>query len=354
VEVIQIDDFLEVNDFTLVIDDEQLEWLRSGISVYSLRKEWDRERLARALNDKALRAYDENSLAEALRLIDTAIQLTGRSFAYLFNNKGLISWKMGLTDQAKKDFLDAIELDTSNGDPYFNLGLIYFDELNHDSALKYLGRAVEISPSDSQFLTELGHLYLELDREDEAFELFDKATTTNPNDPQADFHLGYYHLYKKNQPRRAVEFYGRGLRKDPDDQFALADYAVAQWTAGNKRKALGIRRLLQDHPQLMPYTVSRLVYLNLEMGDYENALKYYRHALNLSDPFEPEWLHYYAAVACVKTDRIQEALDLLKLAIGAGGDAVIQRALAEKDLRTLTGTAAFKSFKKSPGKGSSG
>ena len=261
---------------------------------------------------------------------------------------------MGLTDQAKKDFLDAIELDTSNGDPYFNLGLIYFDELNHDSALKYLGRAVEISPSDSQFLTELGHLYLELDREDEAFELFDKATTTNPNDPQADFHLGYYHLYKKNQPRRAVEFYGRGLRKDPDDQFALADYAVAQWTAGNKRKALGIRRLLQDHPQLMPYTVSRLVYLNLEMGDYENALKYYRHALNLSDPFEPEWLHYYAAVACVKTDRIQEALDLLKLAIGAGGDAVIQRALAEKDLRTLTGTAAFKSFKKSPGKGSSG
>ncbi len=54
----------------------------------------------------------------------------------------------------------------------------------------------------------------------------------------------------------------------------MADLAVAHWVLGNRRKTLAIHRALQGNPRLMPYTISRLVYLNVEMGDYENALKY--------------------------------------------------------------------------------
>jgi|GEM_PF-460381 len=358
VEINLVDDFTETIDYSLITSQEELRRVCSGELVYSLAEEWKRESLVRSLNELALRKYDQDALEEAEELLDRAIRLSGSTGAYLHNNRGLIHWKMGRIDLAKQDFDESIKLDEENGDPYFNLGLIYFDENDHDNALYYLEGAVEMSPADSQFLTELGHLYLELGREKDAMELFSKAIENNPDDPQVDFHLGYYFLYKKNKPRKAVKCYCTGLTKDPEDQFALADLAVAHWLLGNRRKALGIRHILERNARLMPYAVSRLVYINMEIGDYENALKYYRQALSDKEPFEPEWLHYNAAVVYTKIGRHDQALNTLVLAVRAGGEPVIRRALSDKSLSALTATSAFKKLMRSPArrrnKGNSG
>jgi len=344
------DDSMEVADYSLVISDSDLHAIRSGNLIYCRRTEWDRERLVRRLNEQALSRYDENHLEEARELIDAAIRLSGSGSAYLFNNRGLISWKLGKTDEAKQDFLASINLDHENGDPYFNIGLIYFDEADYSRALYYLRRAVEMSPLDSQFLTELGHLYLELEREEEALILFRKAVESDPSDAQVDFHLGYYFLYKKHKPRHALKYYNQGLKKAPDDQFALADIAVAYLILGNRRKSVQIHRVLAGNSRLMPYTISRLVYLNMEMGDYENALTYYRRALTCEEPFEPEWLHYNAALAYAKTGHDKQALDILDLAVKAGGEAVIRRARSEKALAGLKRLPDFKRLIKMPAK----
>lgn len=348
VEVRWLDDFTEVFDYSLVIEEADLARIRSGEPVYCLHKEWQRESLVRKLNELALRKYDEDCLKEACNLIDRAIELSGARNAYLFNNRGLIHWKMGRINEAKEDFLESVKLEEGNADAYFNLGLIYFDESDFEPARRYLQRAVSINPCDGQFLTELGHLYLELGREKEALQLFGRATKNSPDDPQVDFHLGHYFLYKKNKPEKAVKYYDRGLKKDPQDQLALADLAVAHWAVGNRQKTMGIRSVLQAQSQLLPYTVSRLVYLNMEMGDYERALKYYRQALSQNDPFEPEWLHYNAALVYAKTGKPRQALDRLSLAVRVGGEAVIKRARSDKALKQLKGTTAFKKLIKLP------
>ncbi|MEW6138066.1 MAG: tetratricopeptide repeat protein [Thermodesulfobacteriota bacterium] len=342
VEVCYSDELTEINDFTLIVDEGDLTLLRAGRLVYSRIAEWERERIVKALNEMALMRYDEDRLDEASELIDAAIRVGGSTCAYLFNNRGLICWKMGRIDEAKRNFLEAIDLDSENGDPHFNIGLIYFDESDFNKALFYLRKAVDINPLDSQFLTELGHLYLELDREDEALELFQKAFEHDPADAQVDFHLGYYFLYKKRKPRDAVKYYRKGLKKDPEDQFALADLALAHWILGNKRKTIEIYQVIQKCSDLMPYTISRLVYLNVEMGDYENALKYYRQALTQKEPFEPEWLHYNAALVYAKTGKSRQALDILDLAVKAGGEAVIRRALMEEALNGVKQMPDFK------------
>lgn len=346
VEVFSFDDLMQVNDYSLIMEESTYARIRAGNLVYSMSREWERERIIRALNDTALSKYDENRLDEARELIDSAIKLSGASSAYLFNNRGLICWKMGKTEQAKRDFLESISLDQDNGDPYFNIGLIYFDEADFRRALVYLRRAVELNPLDSQFLTELGHLYLEMEREDEALELFRRAFENDPADPQIDFHLGYYFLYKKRKPRHAVKYYHKGLKKDPDDQLALADLAVAHWSLGNRRKTLTINRMLEKCPSLMPYTISRLVYLNMEMGDYESALRFYRKALTQKDPFEPEWLHYNAALVYAKKGQPKEALDTLDLAVRVGGEAVLKRAMSDEVLRGLKRNPHFKKLVK--------
>jgi tetratricopeptide (TPR) repeat protein len=350
VEVCASDEAAQVNGFSLVLEEDELGELRSANLVYCRTIEWERDKLVRSLNEQALLKYEDDDLGEARELIDSAIRFSAGNSAYLFNNRGLICWKMGNTDQAKRDFLESINLEPGNGDPYFNMGLIYFDESDYDRALHYLRRAVETSPMDGQFLTELGHLYLELEREEEALQLFSRAVESDPEDPQVDFHLGHYFLYKKRKPRHAVRFYGRGLKKDPDDQFAMADLAVAHWVLGNRRKSLALHRILQSKKRLMPYTISRLVYLNVEMADYENALKYYHQAMSQGEPFEPEWLHYNAALVYAKTGRAKQALVTLDLAVRVGGEAVIKRALSDRALSGLKGMSDFKKLVRNTGK----
>ncbi len=346
VEVFGTEEALWVHDYGLVVREDDLVALRLGRLVYSRVLEWQRETLVRNLNEKALSNYDQGQLEDARELIDVAIRYSGQSAAYLFNNRGLICWKMGKIEEAKQDFLASIKLDRNNGDPYFNIGLIYFDESNYPQALHYLRRAVEIDPHDSQFLTELGHLYLEMDREEEAMALFRQAFQSDPDDAQVDFHLGHYFLYKKRDLKHAVKYYEKGLKKDPEDQFALADLAVAHWIRGNRRKASTIYKILQRRGHLMPYTMSRLVYLNAEMGNYENALKFYRKALSQSELFEPEWLHYNAAVVYAKTGMSKQALDILVLAVKEGGQAVVEKAMSDTALQGLTNTAHFRKLLK--------
>ncbi len=342
VEVSMIDEYIEVTDYSLLLDEFSIISVRSGTMVYSAIKEHDREKQIRTLNDKALKKYEENQLEEARDFIDSAIRLSGPGSAYLFNNRGLICWKMGRIDQAKQDFLASIGLDRENADPYFNIGLIYLDESEYRKALLYLRSAVELNPFDSQFLTELGHLYLEMDREQDALQLFQKALETNPDDAQVDFHLGYYFLYKKRKPVEAVKHYKCGLKKEPNDQYALADLAVAYWIRGASRKTREIQNKLRTISGLAPYTVSRLVYLNVEMGAYEQALDYYRQAMDDKDPFEPEWLHYNAALVYARTGRDKLALDVLGLAVNAGGRAVIEKALTERSLSRFRRSPDFR------------
>ncbi|MFA6224208.1 MAG: tetratricopeptide repeat protein [Desulfomonilaceae bacterium] len=342
VEVNWLEEGLEVNNFVLVTELDKLERLRSGNLVFSARKEWEREKLVRSLNDAALTKYDEDRLDEAHELINQAIHLSNVGRAYLFNNRGLIRWKLGLVDQAKQDFVSSINLDDENGDPYFNLGLIYLDESDSDKALHYLAKAADIDPEDSQFLTELGHLYLEMDREKDALVLFKKTLNKDTDDAQVYFHLGHYFLYKKRQPRSAVKYYNLGLRTEPSDQFALADYAVAHLILGNRKRTLELRKIIESSTDLAPYTVSRLVYLNLQMGYYDDALKYYEQALVDKEPFEPEWLHYNAALIYASTGRYKQALAVLDLAVQAGGAAVIEKALSDGALQRLKKTPLFR------------
>ncbi len=329
------EDFADVIDYTIVLDLAGMTNILSGNLVYSRRNEWAKERLVRILNDKALEKYDHGLLVDAVELIDSAISISEEPKAYLHNNRGLILWKSGKIDDAKKEFLKSIRLDGENGDPYFNMGLIYFDEYNLESAFNFLGRAAELNPHDSQFLVELGHVCLELNRENEAMSLFEEALINNPADAKIDFRLGHYYLYKRKAPRIAIRHFRKGLEKNPSDQFALVDMAIAHWVLGHKRKVKDLHHRIQGMRALMPYTISRLVYLNLELEEYEEALSYYRRAFDLGEQFEPEWLHFHAALVYAKTGRAQQALESLDLAVKAGGVFILEKARAEKALKDL-------------------
>lgn len=347
------EEFSEFIDYTIVLESSSLDSMASATLLYSRQKEWAKERLVRALNDMALEKYDIDALDEASELINSAMSISEEPKAYLYNNRGLILWKTGRIEDAKSDFLKSISLDGENGDPYYNIGLIYFDQRDLEKALEFLSHAVGLNPKDGQFLAELGHLHLELDNEKEALRLFKMATSNEPDDGAIDFRLGHHYLYKRKAPKSAVRHFQKGLKKNPADQFAMVDLAIAHWLSGNERKVKDLYYRISEMNGLMPYTISRLVYLNLELEAYEEALNYYKQALDLGEQFEPEWLHFHAALVYAKTGRAQQALESLDLAVKAGGPSVLERARAETALKELIESPDFKGLFKNPieGKG---
>jgi hypothetical protein len=72
--------------------------------------------------------------------------------------------------------------------------------------------------------------------------------------------------------------------------------------------------------------------------------------LRQKEPYELEWLHYHAALVYAKTGRTQQALDILDLAVRAGGEAVIKRAMSDKVLRRLKGIPGLRKLVKPHGK----
>ena len=74
VEVSYSEDLVEINDFTLIVDQMDIAFLRTGRLLYSRSIEWQKEKQVRTLNELALTKYDEDHLDEARDLIDGAIR----------------------------------------------------------------------------------------------------------------------------------------------------------------------------------------------------------------------------------------------------------------------------------------
>ncbi|MDA0691246.1 MAG: tetratricopeptide repeat protein [Nitrospinae bacterium] len=79
--------------------------------------------------------------------------------ASLIHRKGSAFHDLGLMDQAKKYYKEAIELDPSFSLPHSNLGYLYQGQGNLEAAKKEYKEAIELDPSFSLPHHNLGNLY---------------------------------------------------------------------------------------------------------------------------------------------------------------------------------------------------
>ena len=64
-----------------------------------------------------------------------------------WNNRGVAYRRKGDMKRARKDIVQASELDSSKPEPFNNLGLIYLDGESYEHAVSSFLRALEIDPS---------------------------------------------------------------------------------------------------------------------------------------------------------------------------------------------------------------
>ena len=182
----------------------------------------------------------------------------------------------------------AIELEPDLSDAHVSRGFALFLQRRFEQAEVHLRRAIELDPRqyDPRYIS--GRLCFSQGRTKEAMGHFRAACTIVPEAYDSWYLLGmcYRRLGDRSRGRSAdfecIEAVKRRVRAHPDDTRA--------WTMG--------AAVLAD------------------MGEPDNALKWLDHALTV-DPDEPLIL-YNAACVNARLGRVDEALDLLEKAFGAG------------------------------------
>ena len=140
---------------------------------------------AKTLFEEAFRHQRDGNLEEAVRLYLSSIQAHPTAEAHTFLG-WTYSWQ-GKIDEAIAECLLAIEVDSTLGNPYNDIGvyLIAQDEL--DDAIPWLERATRAPRYECpQFpWMNLGRVYARKDMQVKAVECFLKARDLAPDDPAA-------------------------------------------------------------------------------------------------------------------------------------------------------------------------
>ena len=98
-------------------------------------------------------------------------------------------------ESARKQLIHCVDMDPSNFEAQYQLGLSYQSQGENKEAIQMLEGVVKKAPNYSSALRDLGALYLESNEDSKARELLERAVSLSPQD--ADTHFQLIRLYNR-------------------------------------------------------------------------------------------------------------------------------------------------------------
>ncbi|MBX7170762.1 MAG: tetratricopeptide repeat protein [Pyrinomonadaceae bacterium] len=132
-------------------------------------------------------AHQQNKEYEkAIEDLDTSLkyQSFNRQDSLIYNNRGLAKKELGKTEEAKKDFLKALETDPKSIQALTNLGVIYFDQGNFVEAENQFKKGLQENASDPFVNYNLARTWAKMNRHKEALSIYEKLLQTTRNNPE--------------------------------------------------------------------------------------------------------------------------------------------------------------------------
>jgi tetratricopeptide (TPR) repeat protein len=130
-------------------------------------------------------------------------------------------------DLAQKVYLIAIHWGTQDEDTFFNLALLYQNELNDlQKAAIYYHEALKIDRLDYVAHNNLGQIYESLKQYEQAEKHLEEALTIRPTYIHSIINLAYIRWRHQPQYENAKSLYEQALQQDPYETYALCNYAA--------------------------------------------------------------------------------------------------------------------------------
>jgi tetratricopeptide (TPR) repeat protein len=215
----------------------------------------------------------------------------------------------------------AVIAQSDQADRYFEVGLDYSDNGQHEEAIRYFTRAIEADPSFGNAWGNRGLSYLRLEQYDKAIadctiaiSKHSRRRTGDEVSPEIDYDNRAEAYCGIGEYRKAIADYETSLRLKPNATYALNAFAWLLATCPEDEirdgqrafkyaeKATGLTRD-KDGGYL-----DTLAAAYAECGDFESAVKYQAKAIQISDP-DPEMdarLELYRKNKSFRTERVKK------------------------------------------------
>lgn len=227
-------------------------------------------------------------------------------------------------DEAMDLFRLAVAADDRLSKPHVGMGIVEQSRGNHAEAERHYVRALEVAPGDRDALHNLGVLNFKQKRYEDALASFRAALELQADDKsRAQSHSGVgSSLYQLGRVDEAVRSFNQALALDSDLRSAQdylrrieGDNLAAMFVAGRFVDVLdAARRSAQANPgdaQAHFFVGAALS----EMGDLDEAERYYRRALDI-DPRHRDALVNLSALL-MHDESYDEAMDALQTVVDA-------------------------------------
>lgn len=158
----------------------------------------------------------EKAQGEFVRLLGET-EKSGQ-ISIITTNLGTVYSRQGRWEDAITAYRKALSLDSKNITAIYNLGSVETKLGNYAEAEKIFRRGYEIDPSNPFILNGLAYAWAQQEKNLEtALSYAEKALATNPENSEFLDTKGWV-LYKRGQPRQAIEYLDKALRKRPGSE----------------------------------------------------------------------------------------------------------------------------------------
>lgn len=193
------------------------------------------------------------------------------------------------------------------------LGFSYLQISKYDEAANYLSKALEINSTNPDLLVLMAYTLGKLKKYDQAInycrvalQIDNKNHSALVNLPMLLKDAGYY--------SESDSMYEEALEIYPDDPVLLNNYAYSLAERKvNLERALELSKKSLEKDSLVDSFLDTLGWIYFQMGDYQNAEKYIKLAIDQGSP-SAEILEHMGDVS-VKLNKIEDAKEYYELAL---------------------------------------
>ena len=153
------------------------------------------------------------------------------------NSLGVHYVQLGRNDDARAQFLAALELSPDHAVAHYNLGLIAILGNRAEEAFTHLNKAIAVKPTYAEAHSNLGVLLDAVGRPDEAFGHYRKALELRPDNAAALANLARL-LMRRGRPDQAIDHLERLQRLQPENPVVLGNLAAAYAANGQISRAV--------------------------------------------------------------------------------------------------------------------